>query len=569
MKILCASLLSVFLATTARGATECIVIPGAPTLGVDAPFNATAGQFSPDEVISSLQVKFDTDSGIFAGTTDDVWLDLGPRAWKVGSDFPAGSSKSFNVTVNNDYFSAPNGPPSPLRVRDIGYVRIEKKGICGITDAPDSLFDPASFLPSAEAEIEKAQKALSEAGKLIDLHRQAIKAEQEAIDAAAKANQDFLNKKADAEKQLLDLNVSIQQKQLDLQNGVIKKLEDVAEDTERTVCDKLAVVIFGPAACIISHVVHETHIVQHVTKAWSDAQQFIIDRQRDVSGVAKAVVDFEASAEGAAASKLAHQATLGQLLADNSAETALNAASAVLDAAKKYAADLDDLVKKALAGLQVPLPGQWHLGHVSVAVNGKMIADVSVGKWLKRNDSSYVYLLGHGAPKEQFLAGLRASINAQSGVWDQLVAGLTTTFFKDFGISGWQGRPLASATVIGTLCHPPSPGTDRFVSLDLEVEEVEARGRVFKIERAATRFIRVEYVNGADFRYRSWSPGTRLMVEGPVLWDTDQYGFYELHPARASQVREASLTETLTSVPDLATAIARLGWWFVRLRDPK
>src|SRR5205823_14884502 len=121
----------------------------------------------------------------------------------------------------------------------------------------------------------------------------------------------------------------------------------------------------------------------------------------------------------------------------------------------------------------------------------------------------------------------------QSAHSDEAAAGFTTTFFKDNGISGWQSRPLSYATVSGDLRHPPSPGSDGFVSLDLQIGTVQAQGRVFDLRGwELPRYIRIEYLSRGDYRYRTWNLGTRMQVSGPVEWDTDQYGFFELHPNR-------------------------------------
>ena len=169
--------------------------------------------------------------------------------------------------------------------------------------------------------------------------------------------------------------------------------------------------------------------------------------------------------------------------------------------------------------------------------NGQLFRAFDVNDRLKRNKPSVIQLVHAMSPEEQFAFGLRANINRKSAHSDEAAAGLTTTFFKDNGISGWESRPLKEATVIGILRHPPSAGSDGYVSLDLEAREVRANGKFFNVTNGLMpRYIRIEYIHGTDTRFTSWSEGVRLRVSGEVEWDTDQYGFLELHPDRKSDI---------------------------------
>jgi hypothetical protein len=122
-------------------AQGCPLVAKPPVLAHETVSQAINGTFNPDEEINSIQVTVVTGTGLFSGTTDDVWFDLGPRAWKLGEKFEEGSTKNFGLNVYDPYFEgAGNGR---LRIRDLIYARLEKKGICGLTNAPDSLLDLA------------------------------------------------------------------------------------------------------------------------------------------------------------------------------------------------------------------------------------------------------------------------------------------------------------------------------------------------------------------------------------------------------------------------------------------
>jgi len=559
---------------------ECILVPTAPVLGTASSFSATSDALQPEEEVTSIQIRFETGTGIFTSDTDDVWFDIGPRAWKVGDDFGSGTSKTIALTaedINNAYFNL--GPEGKLKVKDIAYVRVEKKGICGLTDAPDILLDlafpggatPANLLPQALGDFDKAQTALGVANDVLQFHQKAIQAEQEAIDKLTGTIAALRNSETSVEKQALDVGTGILQKQHDMETGAIQQFENVVETYTDKVCGGIAGII---PVCILWNTVQKTRIVQHITQAWTDATQWIVNEQTQAASLGKQALDLQTSITNTLSEQAGHSATLTQLLADKTAEANVAIASQALDAAKAYDQALNDLAQKALSGIPVPQPGQWDLHAVTVAVNGKVLSTFIVDRRLKRNDSSAISYLKPLSPEDEFIFGLRANIpqeqNEERPNSDEIAAGITTPFFKDNGISGWQPRPLAAASALGILRHKPSPGADGFVSFDLELQQVEARGRSFKVnEIGAPRYLRIEYSNVADTRYLQWSIGTHLLVQGPVLWDTDQYGFYELHPTRRSQVSVASDSDTLSGVPDVVTAVMKAKWWIERLFTPR
>jgi hypothetical protein len=448
------ALLSSALSIPQALAQKCPLVAKPPVLAQETASHANDGTFNPDEEISSIQVTVSTGTGLFSGTTDDVWFDLGPRAWKLGEQFEEGSTKTFELSVYDPYFEGAGG--GKLRIRDLIYARIEKKGICGLTNAPDSLLDlvfpggatPTNIIPSVRALIEQAT-ALRDATSAVDV----------SIDA-----RNTLQHKA------IDLKERIQDKLQQIQSGVIKKSTEIV--------DKIACPGFIPSflnpACFIEKK------TEQLTQEFIDAQNFINGLQSQVDELTKEAGDAEAAVEKATTAKAQALATVQANLADKAVQFGLDAAGPTLDKLQDLAGKLDELAKKAVAGLSVPQPGQWNLQSVSVAINGKRFLTFNVeGGRLKRDQPSVTYDFGHLPAAALFVYGLRANINKQSARSDEAAAGISTTFFKDNGISGWEQRPLSNGSVIGTLRHPPSPGTDGFVSLDLQVTQVEASEKVF------------------------------------------------------------------------------------------
>ena len=215
---------------------ECLLLTAPPTFGHSSAFAASDEPLSPNEPIDSIQVRIETGTGLFSADSDDVWLDIGPRAWKIGDSFGSGSTVTTLLSaadIDNAYFKPTVS--GKLRVKDIAYIRLEKKGICGLTGAPDSTLDllfpggatPGNLLPSARAEIEKAQAALGLADDALALHQKAIAAEQKEINDLDQKLNELNTLEVIAEKIAIDLNTGLLQKQHDIESGAIQHLENV------------------------------------------------------------------------------------------------------------------------------------------------------------------------------------------------------------------------------------------------------------------------------------------------------------------------------------------------------
>jgi hypothetical protein len=106
---------------------SCPGIPQARMSGYAASAPIPKGQIAPDEPIRSLAITISTSSDPLSGTTDDVWLDIGPKAWKIGDDFDKGTTKTILVDLNTADNNLDIPLLVPLYVRDISQLRIEKK----------------------------------------------------------------------------------------------------------------------------------------------------------------------------------------------------------------------------------------------------------------------------------------------------------------------------------------------------------------------------------------------------------------------------------------------------------
>jgi hypothetical protein len=148
------------------------------------------------EPIKKLSITVVTSDDWFAGTDNEVWFDIGTMAWKLEGGFSKGSTRTIELDVTRP-------ATDPLYVDDIVEARLEKKGIHGWTDAPDSVIDP--LLPSGKISpadlvavyqkqvnvarygVDQASSALLSVNHIIDEQDKAILAANQVLSQAEDA----------------------------------------------------------------------------------------------------------------------------------------------------------------------------------------------------------------------------------------------------------------------------------------------------------------------------------------------------------------------------------------------
>jgi hypothetical protein len=236
---------------------------------------------------------------------------------------------------------------------------------------------PFNLLPSARALIEQAT-AVADA----DLRLQQL--QQEAVSTRTKL-----------QNQIADLKSRIQEKMLQIETEIIKRVETAVEN----VACKVPVISLITCPAV--------KLVETVTKAYLDAQKLIIDLSGRIDELLKQLNDVQAVVDRAVLDKANALVRLRAKLENPAVQFGLDAAGPTLDKLQEFAKSLDDLVKKAAAGLSVPQPGQWNLQAVSLAVNGKRFLSFDVeGGRLKRDRPSVTYYPARISPEELFVFGL-------------------------------------------------------------------------------------------------------------------------------------------------------------------
>jgi hypothetical protein len=514
-----------------------------------APFAGTLpiSSNSPDDPIRSLAVRISTSNDPLSGTNDDVWLDIGPKAWKIGDDFDGGTTKTIVVDFNGKDDSIDVPAVVPLYVRDISKVRLEKKGLCGLTDAPDSVASsslpglptPAAMIAALKQQAAYAQYALDQQQSLLNIQQKLL---EQQVQVIANAQQTV----ASAENELANLPgqiANIQSQLATTQKQLLQTPGQVAQQACSTISTP-GRVILGILTGGSSEVLCKTvKVANPVWQSLTNTATSLTQSTNSLSAELQAASIRKAAALQTLATGTAARATVEAEKKKDELQYA--AAHRALDGAQNALAEGEALAAKIpFPSASLPTPGQWKVQHVTLVVNGHDFASFDVGDTLKQRHAEWSRPIRPMGPAEQFVRGLRVNVNKPSTVADERLA-RATTVFKLSDISGWKAGPVSTARAIGVLENRPSAGDDGFVSLDLGLQVVEVGGQAFVLDGHSgighKRFIRVEYKNrdskgNVDSRYKNWSVGARLVVEAPVAWDTDRHGFYELHPENATQV---------------------------------
>lgn len=497
----------------------------------------------PNDQLRSLAVRITTSGDPLSGTNDDVWLDIGPKAWKIGDDFDTGSTTTTVVDISGKDDNVDIPTVVPLYVRDISKLRLEKKGLCGLTDAPDSVASsiipgiptPASTIAALKQQVALAQYALDQQKSLLDIQQKLL---QQQLDVIASAQQ-TLGSAVDEIANIPGQIANIQNQITNVQKQILQTPAQVASQVCHNPSIVLSLLSGGTSALVCATVQAANPVWQSLTNTATNLSQ---SKDRLAAELAAATAR-KATALQSLATATAAKAIIETQKQQDQLQYA--AAHQTLDGAQNALAEAEVLAAKLpFSNFSVPIPGQWKIQHVTLIVNGHDFASFDVNDTLRQRHAEWSKSIGTSDPSEEFVRGLRVNVNKQSTHSDERVARVTTVF-KVSDISGWKSGPISTARVIGTLRNPPSPGDDGYVSLDLEVETVEANNLAFVLDDHSgighQRFIRIEYKNRdskgvVDTRYRNWPVGTRFAIDAPVAWDTDRQGFFELHPDSASQV---------------------------------
>ena len=538
-------------------------------------------QLNPKDTVRKIQVYFKTSNDIFSGTDNDVWFDIGTKAWRINlaNGFKKGGLDSFIVDDPSRLTYGVSGYkdalPVPLRVGDIKIIRIEKKGIrpcdiipgwnageCdligGLSNAPDSkeeLLSPIDPTPEGQVRLMKENIGTAEA-ELIQLQG-ALKIAQDSFHIVGDALNKIKDKIIDLKKTISNIPQQAMQDYNRMQSVQEKLITDkVSELVDATVCDNHIVWkiirfgFFGPISGWVTESV--CHAVKKINPVFADATNEIQKLRSNVISEAgqvgaKALEDLSKEE-----SKLTDFNKLKIAL-----DVYLSALKPALEDVRKRLADLklaahqlDVYIKEKLPFLTkdlIPLKNQWKLERIVVLINGKEFRSYPVNHRFKQGKSSWTVTTENNMPDEyRFLNELRVNKNTGGNSSDGISAAFTSPLFKEREISGWDDDPLGYGTIIGTLVNEPNRGYDGFVSLDMLIDTMYLNNKKFILDGkhgiSHQRFIRCEYLrvkadNSVDNSFNDLKVGQHLKISGEIQRDLDRQTYFELHPINASEVQ--------------------------------
>ena len=533
-------------------------------------------QLPPCELITSLSFRIKTSSDMFSSayapltnisslddllkeTKDDIWIDIGPKAWRI----PFDSKLSSNMRISGDFHggenatieilnpaiaeggvcSALDGPDVPLFVGDIRGIRLEKKGIfvpniCGLADGPDTDMDLV-LNPLAPPDPRDILRNLNAA---IQVERQLVAAKRQVLKTAQDKLRD-LQPEIDKAQAKINAFIENRGKLTGFQNSLIEKRKKVGEFACNNLVCPFSCVCAGAGvcgACLGKEI--NTPLPCPLKDTCNALNNEISDLEIQVNNI-QSWLEVHAAEEGVAAGVLTLKTSLETQI--RLVEGEIVVFNAVVDAVQPIANDLQNLIDHLIPGIDIPLPGQWKPESITIVVNGRDLASFTINERLKQGHSYWQAKIRPMSNAEYFVQGLRVNLVKGDGK-DDYFSFIATPAAKMRGFSGWD-YPVDEArtvTVTGTLKNPPSFGLDAGVSLDLKVDQIMVDGLPFTLDGTKgirhDRYIRVEYRYGTDDRFRNWHVGDTIRVTGEIKRDRDRTTFYEIHLHDASKIDRIS-----------------------------
>jgi hypothetical protein len=214
----------------------------------------------------------------------------------------------------------------------------------------------------------------------------------------------------------------------------------------------------------------------------------------------------------------------------------------------------DDIVwlrlhKKGLgdkAGMPDGIGGNWKPQSIHLLVNGKEWVSVKVNKLMTSSANYWQHdLRPTWSSERRFARTTRLRPNLELTYFQETVAALTTPV-KLQGISGWLDKEFQNVCAVGTVIREPGRSTDGLATIDLKLALLDVGGRRYRFDQGhgvrGPRYIRVEFIYGlpidaAGINKYVPSKGQCVRICGRLKWDTDNEGWYEIHPPGLSDVK--------------------------------
>jgi hypothetical protein len=503
--------------------------------------------FEPQEVIQQMEITIRTSADIFSETENDVWLDVGPRAWRLFGKFQRGAIRSFSINTADieQTASACVSRESRLHVGDIIGFRLEKKGVSvpemgGITNGPDDpmeQYEPDSV--RADRYLKKMNHAVNRAQSKLDALQDSLEAVQFLIDSF---------RALDRRIGLIDYQLKTIPVQIDFLTNELNHAQKIASDFQE---DEKAAKFIGNSKMMTTNELYRfmQSYKQEFHNKYADEQKHHDALKQELDTLQVQLKNLNLEKEGIESLLVAlekhqtelycHRGSIELMIANERGhETKLLTEYNPL-------AEWANNVLGAIEEKDIPSKGQWKPEWMIVKINGRFFGKYAINERLKKGHSMWQVDLdtAHGGMRwqEKLLRSLRANPPADRMVYsDQDLSEMLRTPIRLLDTVNQQLVNVTGRVVSKT----PIYDKEGNAFFSVFVENMKVSGENFVPEGVLLnkqRYIQVKCGSYKDKkaknRYRLFKRivyGTRMRMEGVMVRNHLREGFWQLQPANAT-----------------------------------
>jgi hypothetical protein len=503
--------------------------------------------FEPQEVIQQMEITIRTSADIFSETENDVWLDVGPRAWRLFGKFQRGAIRSFSINTADieQTASACVSRESRLHVGDIIGFRLEKKGVSvpemgGITNGPDDpmeQYEPDSV--RADRYLKKMNHAVNRAQSKLDALQDSLEAVQFLIDSF---------RALDRRIGLIDYQLKTIPVQIDFLTNELNHAQKIASDFQE---DEKAAKFIGNSKMMTTNELYRfmQSYKQEFHNKYADEQKHHDVLKQELDTLQVQLKNLNLEKEGIESLLVAlekhqtelycHRGSIELMIANERGhETKLLTEYNPL-------AEWANNVLGAIEEKDIPSKGQWKPEWMIVKINGRFFGKYAINERLKKGHSMWQVDLdtAHGGMRwqEKLLRSLRANPPADRMVYsDQDLSEMLRTPIRLLDTVNQQLVNVTGRVVSKT----PIYDKEGNAFFSVFVENMKVSGENFVPEGVLLnkqRYIQVKCGSYKDKkaknRYRLFKRivyGTRMRMEGVMVRNHLREGFWQLQPANAT-----------------------------------
>jgi hypothetical protein len=511
------------------------------------PSRTYLNDFQPQEVIQQMEVTIRTSADIFSETENDVWLDVGPRAWRLFGKFQRGGIRSFaiNTTDVDPSASACIARESRLHVGDILGFRLEKKGISipemgGISNGPDDpmeKYEPDSV--RADRYLKKMNHAVNKSQSKLDMLQDSLSAVQFLIDSF---------RTLDRQIGLIDYHLKTMPIQIAFLTNELNHSKKIAEDYNE---DETVAKYIGNSKMMTTNELYS--FMQSYKQAFHDKateeQKHLKVLQQELDTLKVQFKNLQLEKESMQSLMAAFEKHQTELYCHRGSIELMIASERGHET--KLLTEYNPLVEwannvlGAIEEKDIPSKGQWKPEWMIIKINGRFFGKYAINERLKKGHAYWQVELdttnGGMRWQEKLLRSFRANPPADRMVYSD--EDLSDMLRTPIHLSDTVNRQAVNITG-RVVSKTPIYDKEGNALFSVFVENMKVSGENFVPEGVLLnkqRYIQVKCSSYKDKkaknRYRLFKRivyGTRMRMEGVMVRSHVREGFWQLQPANAT-----------------------------------